>query len=186
MIFRFAASAVFFLALYSSLAAQEEAEAKPDGNQPKELEFIKGAIGVWDAKIEVWANGPDGDAITFKGVETNRAYGEYWIASDFDSEFAGQTVNVHSIVGYDLSKKQLVGMVIDQGPYPAQMTGKYDDKTKTVEWKTEAKNLDGTPMIQRTRLTQKGPDERYLQLMVPGTEEGEFKKLMQITFTRRK
>ena len=53
-------------------------------------------------------------------VETNRPYGEYWIASEFDSEFDGQTMKVHFIVGFDLGKKQMVGKVID-GPSPYEV-----------------------------------------------------------------
>jgi len=62
------------------------AQEAPDST-PVELEVLKASIGVWDAEIEVWPEGLDSPSITFKGVETNRPYGEYWIASDFDSEF---------------------------------------------------------------------------------------------------
>ena len=147
---------------------------------------MKASIGVWDAEIEIWPQGPDSPSITFKGVEENRPYGEYWIASDFDSEFMGQTMKVHSIVGYDLDKKELVGTVIDHGPYAASMTGDYDVKSKTVRWKTEAKDANGKPMLQKTLTTQKKSNERVLVLMVPGKKKTEFTKFMQIRFVKRK
>ena len=80
-----ALSIVLTFSLTLFCAAQEKPKAKP-----VELEVLKESIGVWDAEIEVWPQGPDSDSIKSKGVETNRAYGEYWIASDFDSQFGGR------------------------------------------------------------------------------------------------
>ena len=139
----------------------------------------------WDAEIEVWAAGPDAPPTTFKGVETIRPYGEYWIASDFDSEFMGQTMKVHSIVGYDLDEKKLVGTIIDHGPYAATMTGDYDAELKTVHWMTQAKDANGKPMVQKTSITQKNAEERVLVLMVPGENGNDSTKFMQINFVKR-
>ena len=173
------AALIFGLAL--SCIAQEKPKSKPI-----ELEVLKAYIGVWDAEIEVWPAGPDSPSTKFKGVETNRPYGEYWIASDFDSEFMGQTMKVHSIVGYDLDKKTMVGTIIDHGPYAARMTGDYDVKSKTVRWKTEAKDTNGKPIVQKTLITQKNANERMLVLMVPGKKKNDFTKFMQIRFVKRK
>ena len=153
---------------------------------PIELTALKSSIGVWDAEIEVWPAGPESPSIKFTGVETNRAYGEHWIASDFDSEFMGETMKVHSIVGYDLDRRKLVGMVIDHGPYAATMTGEYDAKSKTVTWMTKAKAPDGKPMLQKTLVTQKSADERVLVLSMPGEKKNEYTRFMQIRFVRRK
>ena len=164
-----------------SCAAQEKPKSKPI-----ELEVLKASIGVWDAEIEVWPMGLDFPSIKFKGVETNRPYGKHWIASDFDSTFMGQTMKVHTIVGYDLDKKKLVGTIIDHGPYAATMTGDYDVKSKTVQWMTKAKDTNGKPMVQKTSITQKNANERVLVLMMPGKKKKEFTKFMQIKFVKRK
>lgn len=165
-----------------SCVAQEETAT----SKPVELEeVIKASVGVWDAEIEVWPQGLESPSITFKGVETNRAYGAHWLSSDFDSEFMGQTMKIHSIVGYDLDQKKLVGKVVDHGPYAATMTGEYDAESKTVTWMTEAKDVSGNPLLQKTTITQKSDTERVLVLQVPGEEEGEFNKFMQIVFTKR-
>lgn len=155
-------------------------------SKPVELEVLKASLGVWDAEIEVWPEGPNAASIKFRGVETIRAYGEYWIASDFDSEFEGEIMKVHSIVGYDLDQQQMVGMVIDHGPYAASMTGDYDPESKTVTWMTEAKDTSGNRMVQKALDIQKSADERVLVLSVPGEEEGEFVKFMEIRFVKRK
>lgn len=176
-----ALSTTLIFSLAISGMAQEKSPRKPI-----ELEILKASVGVWDAEIEVWAEGPTAPSIKFKGVETNRAFGEYWIASDFDSEFMGQTQKLHSIVGYNLDQKKLVGTVIDHGPYSATMTGEYDKDSKTVHWKTEAKDTDGKPMLQKASITHKNADERILVMNVPGKKKGEFTKFMQIRFVRRK
>ena len=164
-----------------SCIAQETPKAKPI-----ELEVLKASVGVWDAEIEVWPQGPDSPSIKFKGVEENRPYGEYWIASDFDSEFMGQTMKIHSIVGYDPDQNKMVGTVIDHEVYAASMTGDYDRNSKTVRWKTEAKDPEGKPMVQRTVITQVNANERVLVLMVPGKKEDDFTEFMQIRFLKRK
>lgn len=170
---------IFGLAL--SCIAQEEPKSKPI-----ELEVLKASIGVWDAEIEIWPQGPDSPSIELKGVETNRPYGKYWLASDFDSEYGGQTMEVHSIVGYDMDKKKMVGTVIDHGPYAASLTGDYDKESKTIRWMTKAKDTNGKPIVQKTLITHKSADERLLVLMVPGDKKDEFTKFMQITFVKRK
>ena len=176
---------VFSVALVIALAHVCLAQEKPVA-KPVELEVLKASIGVWDADIEVWPQGLDSPSMKMKGVETNRPYGEYWLASDFDSEFGGQTMKVHSIVGYDLDQEKLVGKVIDHGPYAARMTGDYDKDSKTISWITKVKDTNGKPIVQKTLVTQKSADERALVLMVPGEQEDEFKKFMEIKLVKRK
>ena len=163
--------------------AQEESKSMA---KPIELQVLKASLGVWDAQVEVWPQGLDSPSITFKSVETNRAFGEYWIASDFDSEFMDQTTTVHSIIGYDLDQRQMVGKVIDSGPYAASMTGDYDNESKTVRWITKVKDANGKPIVQQTVVTQKSADERVLVLSVPSKEKKEgFVKFMEIKFVRQ-
>lgn len=167
-------------------AALSSHAQEPGAAKPIELDLLKGYVGVWDAEIEVWPAGPEAPSIKFNGVEKNRPYGQHWISSDFDSEYGGQVIKVHSIVGYDLDKQKMFGMIIDDGPYAATMTGEYDPESKAVTWMTAAKTPDGQPMVQKTLVTHMGADERVLVLSTPGDEQGKFKKFMQIRFVRRK
>ncbi|MEM0896242.1 MAG: DUF1579 family protein [Verrucomicrobiota bacterium] len=169
------------LSLTSSTLNAEDADTVP-----VELEVLKGSIGVWDAEGEVWAQGLDKESIKFTSVETNTAFGHHWLASDLVSNFGGQSMALHSIVGYDLEKKKLVGTVIDQGPYAAKLTGEYDEETKTTTWITDAKDAAGKPIEQKTTVTQESADERVLVLHVPGAKEGEWVKFMEMRFVRRK
>ena len=174
------AKSFFLIASVLGLAfpciAQEKSQPKPS-----ELEVLKGAVGVWDAEIEVWPEGPDRPPSQFKGVDTNRAYGEYWVASDF----MGQAMKIHSIIGYDPDQKKMVRMNIDHGVYAAKTTGHYDKKSRTVNWRIEAKDATGKPVVQTTTVPQKFPTERVLVLMVPGKIAGDFTRFMQIKFVKR-
>jgi len=177
---RYVFAAILIFGVAGLCLAQEAPQQKPI-----ELEVLKSYIGVWDAEVEVWSAGPDSPPFTFTGVETIRPYGEYWIASDFDSVFGDHTISVHSIVGYDLDQKKMVGTVIDHGPYAANMIGDYDAESKTVHWMTEAKDPAGNPMVQKTLATQKNANERELLLMVPSGTTDEFTKFMHVRLVKR-
>ena len=152
-----------------------------------ELSLLKSYVGVWDAEAEVWPNGLDAESVKFKGVETNRPYGTHWLTSDFESVFAGQTTNVHAIVGYDLDREKLVGTVVDQGPYAAEMVGDYDPESKTIQWVTRVKAPDGTPITQKTTVTHTSDTQRLLVLSTTEADDKtKFRKFMEITYTKRK
>ena len=94
-------------------------------------------------------------------------------------------MKVHSIVGYDLDKKSLVGTVIDHGPYAARMTGTLNEKTESVAWETEAKDAKGELIIQNTVITQISDDERLLVLSTKDADQKSI-KVMEIRYTKRK
>ena len=80
-----------------------------------------------------------------------------------------------------------MGKVIDHGPYAASMVGDYDHETKSVDWITKVKDPSGTPIVQKTVVTQKDADTRLLVLSVPNKDMKDvFTKFMQVTFVRRK
>lgn len=155
-----------------------------ESDTPAELDVIKGSVGVWDAEFLVWANGPDADPIKFTGVETNKAHGTHWISGDLVSEFGGQTIHIHSLIGFDLEEKKLVGTQVDDGPYKATMSGTYDEESKTVKWVVKAKMPDGTPMEQEASIVQKSDSERVLTLSMPGAS-GDAVKFMQVNYVKR-
>lgn len=175
----------FALALVLLIGLPTYCISQDKQSKPVELNVLKTSVGIWDAAVEVWPEGLDAASIKFKGVETNRPFGKHWIASDFESEFAGQTSSAHAIVGYDLDRKKLVGTVVDAGPYAAAMTGEYDEQKQTVTWITKVKDPSGKELVQKTLVTQTAPNQRRLVLMVPGDDPDSFQKFMEINFTKR-
>ena len=174
-----------FTTLTVSLLLPTQAQEK-ENDISSELQILSDGVGTWDCAITVWPAGLDADPLTMKGVETNEAFGKHWISSGFTSEFQGQKVKVHTLVGYDLDLKKFVGTVIDHGPYAAKMKGKFDKETKTIHWTTQAKTPDGQPMIQKTSVTHKSATERHLIMKMKNPANGEFTKFMEITYTKRK
>ena len=161
--------------------AQDEPEATP-----VELDVLAASVGTWDAEIEMWPAGPDSPSIKLTGVETNRPFGKHWIASDFESEYMGETMRADTIVEYDLDEEKIVVIIVKHGAYEERMTVRYDEESKTVEWMTKARSPTGEPMLQKTRVTQKNADKRVLVMHMPVKERDEFVKFMQITYVRRK
>lgn len=66
------------------------------------------------------------------------------------------------------------------------MNGDYNKDSKTVRWKTKAKDPNGKPMVQQTLVTQESADERVLVLLVPRKQRNDFTKFTQIRFVKRK
>ena len=66
------------------------------------------------------------------------------------------------------------------------MTGDFDEEKNTVHWVTQAKDVDGSKMVQHTSITIKNADERVLVFKTSSEQKDEFNKFMQITFKRRK
>ena len=181
MFLKLTLTAVLVLSVSLSCIAQE-----PVWLKPPELEVLKAAIGVWHAQVEVWPEGPDSPSILFDCIETNRPYGDYWIISDFEFFFKGGSTKGGGIFGYDLDKKKLVGITVDDSPFAGSMTGKYDPESKTVHWTKKAKDAKGNPIVQKSTVTQVGKYERVLVMMTPGEKEGEFVKTMEVHYFKRK
>ena len=176
---KYALSFLLTMALALPCVAQEETKSETGA-----LEILKSLVGVWDAEMEVWPRGPDKASMKLKGVETNKAYGKHWLTSDFSSKAMGPAANLHSIVGYDLDKKQMVAMSVDSGPYPAKMTGEIDVKKKSVTWTAHIKDAAGNKKIQKSTDTLINENERIM--IVKAQQNGKFVKIVQIKFTKRK
>ncbi|MCC9641338.1 DUF1579 domain-containing protein [Rhodopirellula sp. JC740] len=183
----FFATALLACGVYSA-GTTVSANDEPKGNgksTPAELRALRAMVGEWDVSVEVWPKGKDKPSIQFAGTETNRPFGQHWIASDLVTTYQDREVRVHSIIGYDLDQKSLVGTIVDHGPYAATMKGELDADTKTIHWTTHAKTPDGKPMLQKTSVTQMTGKQRVLTMMVPGKTEGEMTEVMKIEYTKK-
>ncbi|GAB4190252.1 MAG: hypothetical protein Kow00108_25900 [Calditrichia bacterium] len=159
---------------------------QPDGLKKKNLDFLQQYVGVWEATFRVWPFGPDSTMFTFAGVETIRNYGEYWLASDLETEYNGEITKVHSIMGYDPDSKKFKGFIIDQGPYMAKMTGENLPGDSTIHWTIKGKFPNGKELIQKTVDTFISPTERHLEMLVPDKSGEKFVTMMEIHYIKRK
>jgi len=175
------------LVLVSSTAA--DAQAQVSAPQPtKEHQLLQRDVGVWDAEMKIWMQGPDSEPLVTKGVERNRAVGSLWVVSNFEGELGGQPFQGHGQAGYDPLKKKFVGTWIDtMSPHLSHMEGTYDEASQELTslmtgidpaTNQEMKSKSVTKYIDKdTRLFT-------MYMETPGTGDG-WTKMMEVSYKRR-
>ena len=150
-----------------------------------EHEVLKQEVGEWEATITIWPTGPDGEVEISEGTETNKMMGNLWLISDFKSTVNGQHFSGHGAFGYDAEKKKYVGAWIDEMvPIMSMMEGEYDTDTKTMTYKMKGKGPDGQPQKTKLATVQKDADTRVMTMHAE--VDGEFVKMLQISYKRKK
>ncbi len=143
-------------------------------------------VGVWDADITMWMEGPDGKTTKSKGVETIKKYGELWTQSEFKYEFMGSPTSGRGFFGYDPGKKKYFGTWIEIGaPTMSTMTGTYDAKTKTMTYLMKGTDPQGNAMDYKitAKRTAENKKDFIMHVRPAGTEA--YTKLMHIKFSKR-
>ncbi|AMV39592.1 DUF1579 domain-containing protein [Planctomyces sp. SH-PL62] len=170
-------------AMAGTIEAQEA--AKPTAEH---REMAK-EVGVWDAEVKVWTQGPDGPPETSKGVEEITLMpGGLWILSKFEGEMAGHSFTGRGISGYDPDKKKFIDVWVDStDPHMMILEGDYDQAAKTLT--SFGKSTDprtGKPYDVKTVTVLKGDDEREFTFLLKNDEtQGEYLKILQMTYRRR-
>jgi hypothetical protein len=149
------------------------------------LEPLKAEEGVWDAEVELYVGDPAKQPIRKKGVQTNRlvSKGRYML-NEFrytDGSYEGT-----GMWGWDAYHNRYSGIWMDGDHYLVRNdAGYYDPQTKTMRWEADTLQPDG--VTTRLKITQqfKG-DTRHFQMDLMDARTGVFKKLIFMTFTRRK
>jgi hypothetical protein len=168
---------------FSSAVAQP-----PAPEVTNEHKLLKKDVGVWEAEMKTWMEGPDKEPMVSKGVERTHAVGDYWIVSTYEGDFAGQTFVGHSQMGYDPAKKKFIGTWIDSmSTSLAQMDGTYDEATQELTMVMTM--LDpATGKDTKAKTVSKYIDDNTRQFTMymetPGVGEG-WMKSMEVTYKKR-
>ncbi len=181
--------AVLALAVSWRARAEESVSAIPSP-VTEHHDVLKRDVGVWDAEVKIWSQGPQADPLTSPGVETNRIMeGGLWLISDFKGTVAGQSFEGHGQFGFDPIKQKYVGTWVDSmSPFLSTMQGTYDPSSQTMTMMSEGRD-------PQTRKTVKSKSEaRYVDddhrtftmSMANPAIPGQFVKVMQIDYTRRR
>ena len=152
--------------------------------------LLKQEVGNWKATIKTWmgADGkadPKAKAQTSDGTETNRMLGDYWLVSDFKSDFGGMPFEGHSVTGYDAETKTYTGYWVDSlAPSAATSVGTYDAAAKTLTYKLKGTAPDGSPFEAKSVTVYEDADHRTFTMydIVDGKEI----RSMEITYERQK
>lgn len=118
-----------------SLGTAQDGPAMP---QPqKEHEWLSQLVGEWDAEGECLMD-PSKPPMKFKGTESGRKVGGFWIQLENKGEFMGAPFTGLLNLGYDPEKKKYVGTWLDSmSSYLWQYTGSVDASGKVLTLETE-------------------------------------------------
>ena len=175
--------AVVCLAAVAAAIAQE-AEFQPP--QPSaEHEQMAREAGTWDAEIKMWHTA-DGEPMLSQGTETNTMFGQYWLLSEFKSDFGGQPYEGRGQFGYDPVAKKCVGTWIDtMTPYAQKMEGAYDPKNHTLTMNTEYRDPMTGKMAKGKNVTKYiDNDTKKFEIYGPSPEGVQY-KMLEITYKRQ-
>jgi hypothetical protein len=151
-------------------------------------EVLKKDVGTWDAKLKMWMDGPDGEAMEMTGTETNRMIGENWVVSNFEGDFGGQKFEGSGTVGFDTSKNKYVGTWVDSmSAAITMMEGEYDEKTNSIVFMVDSIDpATGDKVKQKHTVQYKDDNTRVMTMTQPMPGSDKWVKIMEITYTRSK
>lgn len=200
---------LFFLASAYTLSAQEKASKKPavtsqktkTAAMPDSATMMKAWMeymtpgefhkmmakddGTWNEEITLWMD-PSAPPTksTATAVNTMILGGRYQ-QSKHTGSFNGMPFEGVSLVGFDNARKVFVSSWIDNmGTGIMYMEGKWDDKTKTINFKGKATDpMTGNEMEVRERFKIIDDNTQVMEMFdVRGGKEN---KTMEIKFTRK-
>ena len=150
--------------------------------------MLKKDVGVWDAEMKLWMQGPDAPPDVSKGVERNRMLGDYWLISDFTTDLGGQKFVGHGQNGYDTKKQKFIGTWIDSmSASLSEMEGTYDEKTGELTMiMTSIDPASGQKIKSKSVSKHKDDNTRVftMYMQIPGGGDN-WVKSMEVTYTRR-
>jgi len=181
------ASFVALLLAVSAVSRAEDTPQFPEFAKPaKQHEWLQQLVGQWDNEIE--AAMPDQPPMTFKGTETIRPLGGFWIVGENKNEFMGQSFTGLLTLGYDADKKQFVGTWVDSMTgHLWTYHGSLDSSGKMLTLLTEGPcPLEPGKQFQfRETLELKDKDHKIFTSQMQGTD-GRWSTMMTIHSTRKK
>jgi hypothetical protein len=152
-----------------------------------EHKLLQGEVGTWNAKMKLFHT-PGAEPSVSDATETiELGPGGLWILSKFEGEIMGMPFTGHGATGYDPVKKKYVGTWVD-GMSPNLMIteGEYDPATKTTTSFAEGRDPASGATIKYKQISRTiDENTRTFEMLQPG-EGGEFVKMMEIEYTRKK
>ena len=149
------------------------------------LDPLKAEEGVWDGDVELYVGDPAKQPIRKKAVQTNRlvSKGRYMLN---EMKYTDGTYEGTGMWGWDAYHNRYTGIWMDGDHYLVRHDiGYYNPDTKTFRWEADTMQPDG--VTTRMRMTQVFMgDKRTFQIDVMDAKTGDYKKLIFMTFTKRK
>lgn len=177
---------MYWSVLFALVACASVCAANPPAPTEQHQE-LEAEVGVWDAETKMWME-PESKAAVGKAIETNTMFGEAWLLSDFEGEFAGFSFQGHGQFGYDPIAKKYVGTWIDtMSPYLSVMEGERDPSGKLIMLSKGRDPATGNENVTKLVSTMIDDDHKKFEMYapVPGQQD-QWWKMMEVHYTRRK
>lgn len=184
--FKFAHSVLKVFVVVLSLvlfAAVANAQIQPTA----EHELLKAMVGEWNAKMKLYHT-PGAEPEVTECTETVELLpGGMWVTSRFEGKIMGMPFSGIGTSGYDPTEKKYIGTWVDSmSPYMQTIKGDYDAKTKTMTSISTSRNpLNGEEITYKEIGREIDDDTRTFEMHMPN-EKGEYVKMMEIEYTRKK
>lgn len=157
----------------------------PTFEPTEEHKLLAKDVGVWEATMKMYLEGPDAKPTEMPARETvSLMQGGLWVVSDYESgPFKG-----HSQMGYDPIKKKVVGTWIDNStPFLSTIEGTFDKKTGVLT--TFMTGIDPmTEKPQKMKSISKLVDEntRHFKMYTQESESDKWVLTFEILYHRAK
>ena len=129
------------------------------------------AGGTWKAAVDDRTDTTRGRAVS-KGIETGALCCDgQFLVTDLAGSGRGRSFTAHGLLGYDPQRKKYVRAWIDSIERTLTVTeGDYDAAGNTLTLRVPQSDGQQGAIARREVLGWKGPDERFLKVLVPNAE----------------
>lgn len=159
----------------------------PDFPKPgPEHEMLAKRAGAWDFTAKMTMD-PSQPPTAFKGSETVKMMGPFWIVADLDAAFEGMPFQGHGMTGYSPVKKKFITIWTDSaGPDSEIFEGTYDAEKKTLTMFGETPDpMAGNAIVKHKSVLGFKDDNSYTYTMYK-IEGGKDVKVLEMEYKRRK
>ena len=178
-------SSFLLCGILSNANAQDSTEQMQSAPPAPELAILKHEEGKWDAAIKFWLPGGPTEPMESTGSEINTMVGEYWLSTQLDYEVMGQKYGGHGVFGFDSEKKRYVGTwYSSDSPNPIQMTGKWDEESKTVTYEMDGIDGMGNPLKGKIMNTYIDASSKKFEMHMD-MGDGNMHKMMEIMYSKK-
>lgn len=147
----------------------------------KEHAWLQTRVGTWDATVHCPMMGEPS-----KATETNKAFGDFWVVSEFNGNFMGSPFKGMSLSTYDPIKQKYVSSWCDtMTPSLFVMEGTMDAAGKKLTSTGKGPNMEGKIVEFTNVLEVKSPDETVFT-MYETSKGASDPSAMKIEYKRKK
>jgi hypothetical protein len=172
------------LALVLRLSAQA-----PPGEVPPlpdaEREVLASQVGTWEASVESFMAPGAPTVSTALEVDHLECAGR-WLVTEFKGSVMGQPFEGHGVLGWDATRKKLVGSWVDSTASGLQtLEEEYDPKARILAGSFEGPDMTGRVVASRALTEWKDDNTRVFTMFTPGVP-GKESVALRITYKRKK